>query len=69
MKGYKPYAEIYYNKRKDIFNFHISTKKFDVVTFVGYMMWLIHQLHHPKSYGDNTYDTAKPEDRKKLNRK
>ena len=69
MRGFKPYAEIYYNKRKGSFSFHISTMKFDRVFFIGYLNYIIHELLHPQSYNDKAYDTAKPEHRKKLNKK
>ena len=69
MRGFKPYAEIYYNKRKDAFNFHISSKRFNRILFIGFLNYIIHELLHPKDYDDNLYDTAKPEHRKKLNKK
>ena len=68
MKGFKPYAEIYYKKKDGSFRVHFSTPKFELLKFVGFLTWFIQDLFKP-NFKDRLEDTAKPEHRKRLNKK
>lgn len=67
LNGYESYAEIFYNKEKDKFCFHVSSYLFNYQKTSAYLFLLSHQLLHPITYNKGRFDTAAPKDRKKIN--
>ena len=69
MKGFKPFAEIYFHKKKG-FMIHYSCPNafYYFYEFYYFLNENLFQFHHGINE-NNVYDTAKPKDRKKLNKK
>lgn len=67
-RGYKPVVEITHHPKKG-WSIHISNPEaFASYNFLGYIYTILHEMNHPDIWQEHFYDTASPEDRKKLNK-